>query len=299
MIAIHCALCGTREKTRTIFQQNFRQIEITSATFSARRTPDRIHYRIVQCLRCTLIFSTPILPNEKILTFYKKSDFFYDTESKYLAKTYVEILQKASPNLIKKNLKLLDIGCGNGFFLEEVIKLGLKDVWGVEPGAASVEKASKKIKPRIKADIFKNGLFPKNSFDLVCCFHTLDHIVDPNMFLRNVYSVLKPGGSICFVVHDTDGLSVKLFGEKSPIFDIEHVYLFNKRSLTGIFKKNGFRDIKTFSVINKYPFSYWLRMSPFPKAFKDFALRTLGHIGLLGIPIRIPAGNIGIIARKN
>jgi len=31
-----------------------------------------------------------------------------------------------------------------------------------------------------------------------------------------------------FIVHDTKGLSVKIFGEKSPIFDIEHIFLFNK-----------------------------------------------------------------------
>src|SRR5258708_1364252 len=105
-------------------------------------------------------------------------------------------------------------------------------------------------------------------FDIICCFHTLDHIVNPNLFLANTYVLLKKGGKIVFIVHDTDGLSVRLFGEKSPIFDIEHIYLFNKNSLGRLFKKNHFIVDEIFSVKNTYPLTYWLRMSPIPKLVK-------------------------------
>src|SRR3972149_6180080 len=75
-----------------------------------------------------------------------------------------------------------------------------------------------KIRKEIKINIFDRKLFNKNTFDIILCFHTLDHVVDPNLFLKDVNLLLKKKGKVLFVVHDTDALSAKLFGQKSPIF---------------------------------------------------------------------------------
>ena len=104
--------------------------------------------------------------------------------------------------------------------------------------------------------------------------------------------------AVFFIVHDTDGLSVKLFKEKSPIFDIEHIYLFNKDNLRRIFQKNGFRKTQVFNVRNKYPLSYWLRMAPVPKLLKKPTLKLAKITKIGDITFKISAGNIGIIAYK-
>ncbi len=298
MLSIQCALCGKRQKLKELYKESLNLQKINSSTFSARRTPDRIHYRFVKCLTCGLIFSNPILPAGKIFKLYKKSTFDYSLESAYLKKTYGYYLQRALGSIKKEKTKLLDIGCGNGFFLEEAKDMGVGSVYGIEPGKASVKKAPKWLQKNIKVEIFRKNIYKNNTFNIICCFHTLDHIVDPNKFLQNVYTVLKKGGRALFIVHDTSGLSVKLFGEKSPIFDIEHIYLFNRQNLSGLFIKNKFKILGTFNVKNNYPLIYWVRMVPLSKKIKEFLLIFLNKIGLSNLPISINAGNVGIVVEK-
>jgi len=195
-------------------------------------------------------------------------------------------------------MKLLDIGCGNGFFLEVALRLGIRNLYGIEPGISSIQKARPTVRKKIKQGIFKKGMYKKNFFDIVTCFQTLDHVTSPTTFLRDIKEVLKTGGIVLFVVHNTDGLSVKLLGEKSPIFDIEHIYLFNKKSLKLLFAKHGFKNVQVFDVKNTYPLGYWTRMFPIPQFLKQ-PLMFLFKITKAGtIPFALSAGNIGITAEK-
>jgi SAM-dependent methyltransferase len=294
LIEIHCAICALRERKVQLFPSNIVDSKINVQTFSARRIPDKIHYRVVICKRCGLLFSDPIFPKYEIDKFYRGSKFDYEVESNYLKKTYGYYFKKIITS--SKDLRLLDIGCGNGFFLEEAADMGIKEVFGVEPGKASVKKAPLWLRKRIKVDIFKPKLFKKRSFDLITCFQTFDHITNPKSFLKEARNLLKTGGKTLFIQHDTGGLSVKLLGERSPIFDIEHIYLFNKKTLKKIFEQNGFRVIEVFDVKNRYPLSYWVRMLPFPKVIKPPILLFLNITRLGILPIAIKAGNIGIIA---
>lgn len=261
--------------------------------------PDRVHYRIVKCVKCSLVFSSPIISPKKIFEFYKKSLCSYKDQIPYLIKTYFNIINEIKHDL-PKNPTVLEVGCGNGFFIKAIMDVGItKNVYGVEPSIKMVLESDFSIRNKIKANIFKSDLFPQNSFDLICCFHTLDHMVDPNEFIRVAYALLKKNGYIIVVVHDTQGLSVKLFGENSPIFDIEHIYLFNKKTLRKIFARNSFKAIRVFNLVNSYPLNYWIQMSGFPSVIKKSANFIANMLKINKIGFSIPAGNIGVIAKKN
>src|SRR4030042_4920362 len=176
--------------------------------------------------------------------------------------------------------------------------MGIKNVFGIEPGKASVKKAPKSLHNRIKIDVLKPDIFKRNYFDIITCFHTLDHIVKPNYFLKITHSLLKKNGKIFFIVHNTDGIPVKIFGEKSPIFDIEHIYLFNKYNLNEIFEKNSFKNTKVFNIKNKYPLNYISKMMPLSKLIKNSLVSFLKTTNLGQIPINMNIGNIGIEAGK-
>jgi len=299
MMQIQCALCGKKQKIKELYRENFSTDKIGALTFSARRSPDRLHYRLVRCKRCGLIFSNPIFSLKKIEKLYKESDFTYNLESKFLKKTYGQYLKKILPLINVDKLNILEIGCGNGFFLEEAMEMGIKNVFGVEPSIDSIKKASLRVRKNIKNDVLRPYLFKNSTFDIICFFHTLDHIVNPNIFLNIVHSLLKKNGKVICVVHDTEGLSVKLFGEKSPIFDIEHICLFNKNNLVKMFKKNNLKLLKIESLKNKYPIIYWLKLMPFSKLLKDNLSKFLFITGISNIPISLNAGNIIITAERD
>ncbi len=298
MLSIQCALCGKKQKIKEVYKENFSANQINAQTFSARRSPDKLHYRLVKCVNCGLIFSNPVFPVKKVENLYKKSKFTYNLESRFLKKTYGEYLRQVLPLNNLDKLKILDIGCGNGFFMEEAMEMGIKNVFGIEPSIDSIKKASLANKKNIKCGVLKPHQFRNNSFDIICFFHTLDHVFNPNVFLGIVHDLLKKNGKVICVVHDTDGLSVRLFGEKSPIFDVEHIYLFNKKNLAKIFKKNNLKSLKVLDVKNRYPILYWWKLMPISRPLKENINKLLSKTRIGAIPISLNAGNIVIIAEK-
>ena len=287
------------QQIKTLYPPTFDRKNVSKNTYSARRLPDKVHYRIVKCLRCSLIFSSPIISLKEISKFYKDSLCNYEDQIPYLIKTYLNIIKNIW-NKVPKNPKVLEVGCGNGFFLKALKELKFtKNVFGVEPSSKMVLQADPILRNKIKINIFKRNLFPKNSFDLVLCFHTLDHMINPNEFIRGAQFLLKKNGYVVVVVHDTDGLSVKLFGEDSAIFDIEHIYLFNKKTLSEIFLKNKFKVIKVSNLVNTYPVSYWIKMSGLPSVIKRSANFSANLLGIGKKDFSISAGNIVIIAKKD
>lgn len=297
MINQVCAICGNNAPFEVLYLANFKVAQIDEDIFSARRIPDRCHYRLVRCHKCGLIYSNPILGENKIKKLYEKSKLTYDAEIDNLKKTYGDYLKKVI-RVIPEKRNLLEIGCGNGFFLQEALDQGFKKVWGVEPSLSAVGKAPKRIKLNIKNEIFHQGLFKNNFFDVVCFFQTLDHIVNPNKFLKACYEVLKEKGVIFCIVHDTGSLSARLMGEKSPIFDIEHTYLYNKKTLRKIFEKNNFEIIEELDIANEYSLRYWVSLFPLGKHLKAFFTKFLAFFYLQDKTIKIKAGNIGLVAKK-
>lgn len=297
MIDIICVLCGKKQQIEVLYRSTLKEGDISAQTYSARRLPDRLHYRFLKCKRCGLIFSSPIFEQAKIINLYKESSCNYDDQIPFAAKTYLKIFKRVR-NLLPEKPNVLEVGCGNGFFLNELRKKGIKDVRGVEPSLEMVSKATEELKPMIKIDIFKKNQFPKNFFDTICCFHTLDHMIDPSEFVSESFRLLKKNGIAIVVVHDTDGLSVKLFGERSPIFDIEHIYLFNKQNLKKIFLRRGFEVVDVFNLVNTYPLSYWVKMSGTSLVFKKIIQKTLSMLNLSNMNLSLAGGNICIIAKK-
>ncbi len=100
--------------------------------------------------------------------------------------------------------------------------------------------------------------------------------------------------------HDVDALSAKILGEKSPIFDIEHLQLFNRESASRLMRTAGFREISVFPIYNAYPLAYWVKLFPLAASLKQRLLALLaGPLQWLGeCSVPLPAGNLAIIATK-
>lgn len=120
-----CAICGTLDNSREIFAANFTEDAFNREIFSARRLPDRIHYRMVRCNTCDLLRSDPVASAETLAQLYKESSFSYGDETSGLRRTYGKYLDKMRACKIANKAgevnTLLEIGCGNGFFLDEAL----------------------------------------------------------------------------------------------------------------------------------------------------------------------------------
>lgn len=293
---ITCPICG-KERYEVVYRSDFKSKDLVPNTFLSRKSPRKVHYRMVKCLGCGLLYSNPILKEKYINNLYTMADVPDVSDLSNASHAYFYYLSTVLAKLSKK-ARILDIGCGNGFLLSKLKRHGYKNIFGVEPSRESVKKIENNIKRKdIKVGLYTNSLFKKNFFDLITFFQVFDHLTDPNKFLKDCYINLKPGGYVFALMHNTGSLSLGLLGEESPIIDVQHIHLFNKSNVKKIFEKNGFVVEKVFTTLSWYSLGYWIKMGPFPSIVKNlFSYESLRKVA--DIKIWFPAGNMAIVARK-
>jgi SAM-dependent methyltransferase len=293
LIPSPCAICGSHTPASVLFEANFDPSHLNAEVFSARRLPDRIHYRMVKCLQCSLVRSDPIARPDLLAQLYQASTFTYSAELESLKSTYGRYIAE-----LGAKGRLLDVGCGNGFVLEVAQAQGFAEVWGVEPSADAIRQAHPDLQGQIKESIFREGLFEDNFFDVICFFQVLDHLPDPLAVLKSALQALKPGGVILAINHDIEALQARLLGSRSPIVDIEHTYLYSKQTQQRLFEAAGLQVAHSFDVTNQYPLHYWLQLFPLPALLKRPSIALSKAIGLGHLPLALKVGNQGLVARK-
>ena len=292
-----CAICNTPGNAAELYSANFDLLALNPVVFSARRLPDQIHYRLVKCNTCGLVRSDPIAPPEVLAKLYQQSTFTYTEEVANLKRTYGHYLAELVTYGAQKKA-LLEIGCGNGFFLEEALAQGYQHVQGVEPSQEAVLGASSTVRPNILCDIVRPGLFVPEQFDVVCMFQVLDHIPDPGILLEECFKVLKSGGLVLCLNHNVESWSARLLKDRSPIIDIEHTYLYSPATLSRLFEVYGFNVRRVGPVYNRYTLYYLVRLVPLSMILKSWLLQLLKGSLLGCIRMSVPLGNIYIAAQK-
>jgi hypothetical protein len=121
-----CPMCGTDNGSTLLYKRNYDLKELRKELFSARRLKTHAHSEhndFRTCSRCGLVYSSPYIKPEIVNKLYGQGKFFYGKEIQNLKKTYGMYLRRASRYLRTRD-RILDVGAGNGFFLEEALAQG-------------------------------------------------------------------------------------------------------------------------------------------------------------------------------
>ncbi len=297
MRSTRCAICECDDNAAERWPATIGPEAFSARVFSARRLPDRVHYRMVVCNSCGLVRSDPVASEELLAELYESSSFDYSDEVELIQATYGRALGWLERQATRRDA-LLEIGCGNGFFLQQARRQGWKEVRGVEPSADAVARAPAELDGAIVQDVMRSGLFAPESFDAVCLFQVLDHIAKPLELLEECLAVLRPGGHILAFNHNVSAWSARILGERSPIVDVEHTYLYSPATMRALFTKAGFVDPQVKSVRNTYSVSYLAQLIPLPAPIKSVLLQRLRAGGPGRIKLTVPLGNLCLIARR-
>ena len=297
LVSTTCAICTTKNNASVLYPANFDVEAFNPDVFSARRIPDMVHYQIVRCNTCGLVRSDPVADTNIIKALYQQSSFTYNQETPNLTKTYGHYLRKTEKYQISKQ-HLLEIGCGNGFFLKEALLQGFKEVTGIEPSKDAISMAGPAIQPEIICDMLRPGLLPSNTFNTICIFQTFDHISNPNMFLGECVKLLKSGGIILCLNHNVEAMSSRILKEKSPIIDIEHTYLYSPKTIKRLFEKHGLRVLEVKPAWNVVRLYSLFRLFPMPRRIKQKILDFVDTTLLRKLSFPLPLGNLYVIAQK-
>ncbi len=291
-----CPVCQSTA-ARPFAPANVDPAALDAFAFASRKLPEYMHHALVVCADCDLLYSNPAPTRESIEHAYRDAAFDASAESRDAARTYGALLRRISPRLPGRH-GALDIGTGDGAFLEQLLADGFSDVVGVEPSEAPIAAAQPAVRPLIQHGPFRADRFAPASLNLVTCFQTIEHVYDPLQLCRDVFGLLRPGGALFIVCHNRRALLARAMGLRSPIYDIEHLQLFSPRSVRALLLRAGFARVQTRPVVNRYPLNYWARLFPFPGAMKERVLGWIRSSGVGSIPLAAPVGNLAAVAFK-
>ena len=210
--------------------------------------------KIVRCINCKMVFAD--VENSEIdeKNIYTEESFYkyIANEPVYSLAYYDLILEKIQKHFKKKDVKILEFGCGPGFFLRRA-KLKNIDAYGCDFSSYS-QLAKETFNLNIKvAGIFDAG-YKKNEFDVVITHATHEHLSNMYEISENLYQILKPGGIyIISGVPNYNTIPIKVFSNFFKNAPPSHVNFFEKKSLVRFYKKLNLRPIS----IRTYGISTW------------------------------------------
>jgi 2-polyprenyl-3-methyl-5-hydroxy-6-metoxy-1,4-benzoquinol methylase len=284
---VPCRACGGPARLR--YAEKVSAANFTDTSFSSRKIPDYAHFAYAECETCRSLSRMDHPHIDELFASYHDAEFVSAVESRFAARTYAALADR----YVRPYSTVLDVGSSDGTFLAEMLRRGA-DVAGVEPSAKAVSNAPAVIREKTFVGPLESYR-TTTKFDLVTCFQTIEHLVDLPKFLATVRGLMTTDGRILFVLHDRGSLVNKLLGEKSPVFDVEHVQILTREGVTALLTAAGFREITVRPITNRYPLSYWILLLPLPGPVKKFVSSRLGR-ALLALPVSIRAGNMCVVA---
>ena len=151
---------------------------------------------------------------------------------------------------------ILDAGCGEGITLEKLVRLFYKaKVSGIDILDENIAICKKYGLPASKGNLAQLDL-PDNSIDCCLLMEVIEHIAYPEAVLREVFRILKTGGSL-ITVYPNDAMfacarlaTLKL---REALYDPGHVRQWTPGAIKKMLDECGYRV----GVTKCVPFVFW------------------------------------------
>lgn len=203
------------------------------------------------CGECSFIFCRPlILPelDERQMDGIDNAEMF---NSRLMKKLYVILfirreLAKIRKHHPRRELSLLDIGCGTGWTSSIYAAHGFR-VTGLEPSAPRATVAREKYGLRVIDDYLEN-LTLEETFDVIVFRHVIEHFADPASLVRSARRLLAPGGCMLVVVPNINCLGRYLFDTRWAWILPWHCNFFTPKSLRVFLRRSGFEVVDLYQT---------------------------------------------------
>lgn len=149
------------------------------------------------------------------------------------------VMETLARQLVRRDLRILDVGCASGTLLALLSTAGFGDVQGIDPSASAVASARRLGQRAWVGDLDTPLPAELGTFDVVILSHVLEHLANPRTALSNLRAALRPGALVYAEVPDAARYAEYLV-EPFVDFNHEHVNHFSLPHLDELFRASGF-----------------------------------------------------------
>ncbi|MGE4589822.1 MAG: class I SAM-dependent methyltransferase [Acidaminococcaceae bacterium] len=216
----------------------------------AKKCRDSEEFKVLKCKECNLV-QLDHMPE------ISEDQNFYDADQQVKNCISELTLQQMQTNAREDNLrryemikqyhneetKLLEIGCGYGFFLELLQSEGIF-AEGIEIGEERRSIANKRCNNRIQAInlLADTTLQCSEKYDIVCLFQVLEHISNPVLFLANIKRLFLNDSSL--VIIEIPNVDDQMLNHSKAYFDFywqrAHLTYYSQQTVKMVLERAGY-----------------------------------------------------------
>ena len=195
---------------------------------------------LCKCIKCGFVFSQKIPSEGELIKHYEgygRNDYL----SPITIKRYHELLDKLEK--FRKTNRILDVGCGIGYFLEVAKERGW-EVYGTEYTDRAIEICEEKGITMKQGKLDPTDFEPE-SFDVITSFEVLEHINNPIEENLNFYKLLRKGGLVYLTTPNFNSLLRYRLKERYDVITYpEHLSYYTPKTLNKLYTNCGFKKLK-------------------------------------------------------
>lgn len=210
-------------------------------------------FQLVECLNCGFVITQDFPSEEEIGKYYNVPDYVSHSDTKKglinrlyhfarsrALKSKAQIIRKYSG---KNEGMLLDIGCGTGYFLNQM----RKEEW-IVTGVEKDEGARKYAKNKFNLDTQTHDyLFHlmKGSKDVITMWHVLEHIEHLGLMMEHLHRILKDDGLLVIALPNRISLDAQKYNEYWAAYDVpRHLWHFSPDNFELLANKYNFKLVE-------------------------------------------------------
>lgn len=206
-----------------------------------------------KCRKCGLIFLSPQPSPVEVFNLYGHDNAHVKADSHISEEFLKRLYAKHHLNIIKPYShggRILEIGAGAGFFLDEARKMGF-DPYGLEFNPIQARYIRDTLRIPCEEKPLGSDVFGGIHFDVVFHCDVISHFFDPVSDFRRINSSLKRGGYLIFETGNLGEVDSKFF----PYFERfqlpDHLFFFSVRNLIDLLENTGFecKKVLRYSIL--------------------------------------------------
>lgn len=207
-------------------------------------------FELVRCSGCGFVRTQDFPDEAEIGRYYESADYVSHTDTRrglmnkvYHAVRRLMLARKADmvEGLVapKSGRRLLDIGCGTGYFLSTMKERGWQTL-GVEKSRLAREAGQAHFALNVLSDI--REVSDGERFDVITLWHVMEHLQDLKMVFGRLRTLLADGGALVVALPNRSSYDSAFYGADWAAYDVpRHLWHFEPATFSRLARREGFR----------------------------------------------------------